>query len=44
MQNNSVNRGILHVLGTRIWAPMLVYLYENPSGYVTDITVMHLHT
>ena len=38
MQNNSVNvkvKGIFHFLGTRIWVAMLVYWYENSSGYVT---------
>ena len=36
MQNDSVNKGIFHLLGTRIWAPMPVYQYEKPSRYVTD--------
>ena len=35
MQNNSVNKCIFHFLGARIWAPMLGYRHENPSGYVT---------
>ena len=35
MQNNSINKSIFHFLGARIWAPMLVYRYENPSGYIT---------
>ena len=39
MQNNSVNEGIFRFLGARIWTPMPVYRYENPSGYVTDILV-----
>ena len=38
MQNNNVNKGIFHFLGTTIWAPMQVYQYENPSGYITDTT------
>ena len=33
MQNNVVNQDIFHFLGARISAPMLVYRYENPSGY-----------
>ena len=37
MQKNSVNEGIFRFLGARIWTPMPVYRYENPSGYVTDI-------
>ena len=37
MQNNSVNKGIFYFLGARIWAPMLLYWHENPSGYVSDI-------
>ena len=36
MQNNGVNKGILHFLGARIWAPMLVYCYENLTGYITE--------
>ena len=36
MQNNSVNKGTFHSLGARIWVPMPVYQYENPSGYVTE--------
>ena len=39
MQTNSVNEGIFRFLGARIWTPMPVYRYENPSGYVTDILV-----
>ena len=35
IQNNSVNKGIFHFLEARIWVPMPVYRYENPSGYVT---------
>ena len=35
IQNQVVNKGIFHFLGTRIWAPMPVYRYENPSRYVT---------
>ena len=35
MESNSVNKGIFHFLGARIWVPMPVYWYENPSGYVT---------
>ena len=41
MQNNSVNKCIFHFLGARIWAPMPVYWYENPSGYVT-VQVPHV--
>ena len=37
MQNNSVNKIIFHFFGTRILAPMLVYWYENPSGYVSEM-------
>ena len=37
MQNNSVNKSIFHFLGTRIWVAMLVYQYENPSGYITAL-------
>ena len=36
MQNNSVNKGIFHLLGDRIWAPMPVYWFENPSGNIID--------
>ena len=36
MQNKSVNKGIFHFWGGRIWAPVSVYQYENCSGYVTD--------
>ena len=39
MQNNSVNKGTFHFLGTRIWAPMPVYRYKNPSGYITDVII-----
>ena len=35
MQNNKVNKGIFNNLGTRTWAPMPVYEYENRSGCVT---------
>ena len=38
MQNNSVSKSIFHFLGARIWTPMPVYCYENPSGYVREIT------
>ena len=24
-------------LGTRIWSPVLIYSYENPSGYITEM-------
>ena len=34
MQSNSVNKGIFYFLGGKIWVPMLVYQYENPSGFV----------
>ena len=33
---NSVNKVIFNFLGARFWTPMLVYWYENCSGYVTD--------
>ena len=36
MQNNSVNECIFHFLGARIWAPIPVYRYENPSRYITE--------
>ena len=35
MQSNSVNKGIFHFLGARIWVHMPVYRYKNPSGYFT---------
>ena len=38
MQNDSVNKGIFHFLGDRIWPPMLLYRYENCSEYVTATT------
>ena len=25
---------MFHFLGAKIWVPMLVYRYKNPSGYV----------
>ena len=36
MQNNSVNKSIFHLLGARIWVPMPVYWFENPSGNIID--------
>ena len=36
MQNNSVNKGIFHFSGARIWVPMPVYWFENPSGNAID--------
>ena len=38
MQNDKVNEGTIHFLGARIWVSMPVYWYENPSGYVIDVT------
>ena len=35
MRNNSVNEGIFHFLGARIWVPMSVYWYENRSGHIS---------
>ena len=40
MQKKCVNNGIFNFFGTRIWAPMLVYRYENPSGYVIELSVL----
>ena len=42
MQNNSVNKGIFYFLGGKIWVPMLVYWYENLSGYVMDYVMLIL--
>ena len=35
MQNNSVNKGVFHFLGTRIWVSMPVFWYQNRPGYIT---------
>ena len=39
MQNNNVNKGTFYFLGTRIWAAMPVYRYENLAGYITDVII-----
>ena len=36
IENITVSQDIFPLLGARIWVPILVYRYENPSGYVTE--------
>ena len=43
VQNNNVNKCIFHFLGTRIWVPMSVYRYENPSGCIIDLYTKSLY-